>query len=74
MAFQEMYFLRGGFFMDVQDSDITDPISPDDDSLDRFNEFRFGAGIKVMNLAIDYAWQDIENLESVHRIAASYAF
>jgi hypothetical protein len=73
-AYDEMFFLRGGFFADMDKSDIEDPIDPDDPALDRFTEFRFGAGFKYMNLGVDYAWQDLEDLESVHRIAVSYGF
>jgi hypothetical protein len=73
-AYDEMFFVRGGFFADTDKSELVDPVTPDDPALDRFNELRFGAGVKYMNLAIDYAWQDLEDLESVHRIGVSYAF
>jgi hypothetical protein len=73
VAYNEMFFVRGGFFMDMDKSDIEDPIAPDDDALDRYTEFRFGAGVRVKNLAVDYAWQDIEALGSVHRIGVSLA-
>jgi hypothetical protein len=73
-AYDEMFFLRGGFFADMDESDIEDPIDPNDPALDRFKEFRFGAGFKYMNFAVDYAWQDLEDLESVHRLAVSYGF
>jgi len=71
-AYDEMLFLRGGFFMDMDKSKIKDPITPNDNALDRFMEFRLGAGVKVKNLTVDYAWQDIESLGSVHRFAVSY--
>jgi len=70
-AYNEMFFLRGGLFFDMDKSEIKDPITPNDDALDRYKEFRFGAGIKVRNLAVDYAWQDIESLGAVHRFAVS---
>jgi hypothetical protein len=73
-AYAERFFLRGGFFMDMDKSDIPDPVTPNDDALDRYMEFRFGAGIKWQNLGVDYAWQSLENLESVHRIGLSYGF
>lgn len=73
-AYDEMFFLRGGWFMDVDKSDIEDPINPGDDALDRFMEFRFGAGFSMKNLAVDYAWQDVESLESVHRFAVVLKF
>jgi hypothetical protein len=73
-AYDEMVFLRGGFFMDMDKSDIPDPVNPNDDSLDRFMELRLGAGVKISNIVVDYAWQDLENLESLHRFAASYSF
>lgn len=71
LAYDEMFFLRGGFFVDTEKSKIRDPITPNDDALDRFREFRFGAGVKVRNLVVDYAWQDLESLGSVHRFAVS---
>lgn len=74
LAYDEMFFLRGGWFMDMDKSDIVDPVNPDDDALDRFMEFRFGAGFSMQNLAIDYAWQDVESLESVHRFAVVLKF
>ncbi|KPJ61490.1 MAG: hypothetical protein AMJ46_02105 [Latescibacteria bacterium DG_63] len=73
VAYEEMFFVRGGFFMDMDESDIVDPVNPDDEALDRFMEFRFGAGVKVSNFTVDYAWQDIESLGSVHRFAVSIA-
>jgi hypothetical protein len=73
-AYDEMFFLRGGWFMDMDKSDLEDPIAPNDDALDRFMEFRFGAGFSLENLAFDYAWQDIEALESVHRFAVVLKF
>jgi hypothetical protein len=73
-AYDEMFFIRGGFFMDMDKSDIPDPVNPDDTALDRFNELRFGAGVKLSNFNVDYAWQDLEDLESVHRIGVSAAF
>jgi hypothetical protein len=69
-----MFFLRGGFFMDMDKSDIEDPVDPDDNALDRFMEFRFGAGFKISNLKLDYAWQNVEALGSVHRFALGFAF
>lgn len=74
LAYDEMFFLRGGFFMDMDKSDIEDPVDPSDDALDRFMEFRFGAGFKISNLKLDYAWQDVEALGSVHRFALGFAF
>lgn len=68
-AYDEMFFLRGGFFMDMDKSGVEDPVDPGDDALDRFMEFRFGVGFIVSNVTVDYAWQDIEALESVHRFA-----
>jgi hypothetical protein len=73
IAYDEMFFVRGGFFRDMDKSDIADPVDPDDEALDRFSEFRFGAGVKVSNFTVDYAWQDIESLGSVHRFAVSVA-
>ena len=69
--YDDMLFLRGGIFMDMDQSDLEDPIAPGDDSLDRFMEYRFGVGFSYANVVVDYAWQDIENLEGVHRIALS---
>jgi hypothetical protein len=70
-AYNEMLFLRGGLFMDMDVSSIDDPVNPNDDALDRFMEFRFGAGVKVSNFTVDYAWQDVEALGTVHRVAVS---
>jgi len=72
LAYNEMLFLRGGFFMDMDKSKVPDPVNRDDKALDRFNEFRFGAGVKVSNFTIDYAWQDVESLGSVHRVGVSF--
>jgi hypothetical protein len=72
-AYDEMFFVRGGFFMDMDKSDIEDPVDPGDEALDRFMEFRFGAGIRISNVMVDYAWQDIEALGSVHRFAVGFA-
>jgi hypothetical protein len=72
LAYNEMLFLRGGFFMDMDKSKVPDPVDPDDKALDRFNEFRFGAGVKLSNFTIDYAWQDVESLGSVHRVGVSF--
>lgn len=71
-AYDEMFFLRGGFFMDMDESEVEDPIDPDDEALDRFMEFRFGAGFHISNIVVDYAWQDIESLGSVHRFAVGF--
>jgi hypothetical protein len=73
-AYDEMFFVRGGFFMDMDKSNVPDPINPGDDALDRFMEFRFGAGFSMKNVALDYAWQDVEALESVHRFAVVLKF
>ncbi|MFZ1947243.1 MAG: PorV/PorQ family protein [bacterium] len=73
-AYNEMFFLRGGFFFDMDKSDVADEVNPDDDALDRYNEFRFGGGVMMNGVGVDYAWQSIENLESVHRIALRYSF
>lgn len=73
-AYDEMFFVRGGFFMDMDTRDVTDAIDPDDDALDRFWEVRFGAGVKVSNIMVDYAWQDIEALGSVHRFGLGFVF
>ena len=70
-GYDDMLFLRGGYFMDMDESELEDPVDPGDDSLDRFMEYRFGAGFHYANVTVDYAWQDIENLEGVHRIALS---
>lgn len=70
-SYDDMLFLRGGYFMDMDKSDLEDPIDPGDDSLDRYMEYRFGAGFHYANVTVDYAWQDVENLEGVHRIALS---
>lgn len=72
-AYDEMFFLRGGFFMDMDKSEVEDPLIAGDDALDRFMEFRFGAGFKISNVAVDYAWQDVEALGSVHRFALRLA-
>ena len=71
-AYDEMFFVRGGFFMDMDESDVEDPIDPGDKALDRFMEFRFGAGFRISNIMLDYAWQDIESLGSVHRFAVGF--
>ena len=68
-AYDEMFFVRGGFFLDMDERDTEDAVDPGDDALDRFMEFRFGAGVRISNIIVDYAWQDIENLGSVHRFA-----
>lgn len=73
-AYHEMFFLRGGFFMDMDKSDIADPVDPNDAALDRYMEFRFGAGFNISNLQLDYAWQDIEALGSVNRLAVGFRF
>lgn len=73
-AYGEMFFLRGGFFIDMDKSEVADPVDPNDDALDRYKEFRFGGGVMVNNLAFDYAWQTIESLESVHRLGLRYSF
>jgi len=72
LAYNEMLFLRGGFFVDMDKSKIHDPITPNDEALDRFNEFRFGAGVKVRNFTVDYAWQDVKALGNVHRFGVSF--
>jgi hypothetical protein len=74
-AYDEMFFVRGGFFMDMDksDTDVDELIDPDDETLDRFMEFRFGAGVRISNVMVDYAWQDIETLGSVHRFAVGFA-
>ncbi len=71
-AYDEMFFLRGGIFMDMDTSEFEDPVNPDDEALDRFMEFRFGVGFKISNAVVDYAWQDVEALGSVHRFALSF--
>jgi len=58
--------------MDMGNSEISDPVDPNDDALDKFNESRFGAGVRVSNLTIEYAWQNVEDLGSVHRIGVSF--
>lgn len=73
-GYDEMFFLRGGYFMDMDKSDIEDDVNAGDDALDRFMEFRFGAGVHYGNVTVDYAWQDVEALESVHRFAAGFSF
>jgi hypothetical protein len=72
-AYDEMFFVRGGFFMDVDERNTDEAIDPGDDALDRFMEFRFGAGVRISNVMVDYAWQDIEDLGSVHRFAVGFA-
>ena len=72
-AYDEMFFVRGGFFMDMDERSTEDAIDPGDDALDRFMEFRFGAGVRISNVMVDYAWQDIENLGSVHRFAVGFS-
>jgi hypothetical protein len=74
LAYNEMFFLRGGFFFDMDKSDVPDPVDPNDDALDRYTEFRFGGGVMVDGLGVDYAWQSIESLEGVHRIGVRYSF
>ncbi len=71
-AYDEMFFVRGGFFMDMDKSEVEDPIDPGDEALDRFMEFRFGAGFRISNVMVDYAWQDIESLGNVHRFAVGF--
>jgi len=74
-AYDEMFFVRGGFFMDMDKSEaeVDELVDPDDSALDRFMEFRFGAGVKISNVMVDYAWQDIEDLGSVHRFAVGFS-
>jgi hypothetical protein len=74
-AYDEMFFVRGGFFMDVDrsEAELDELVDPEDDALDRFMEFRFGAGVRISNVMVDYAWQDIEALGSVHRFAVGFA-
>ena len=72
IAYNEMLFLRGGFFMDMDKTEVVDPVNPDDEALDRFKEFRFGAGVKVSSFTVDYAWQDVESMGSVHRVGVSF--
>jgi len=74
LAYHEMFFVRGGFFMDMDKSDIEDPVDPGDDALDRYMEFRFGAGFNISNFKLDYAWQDVEALGNVHRFAVGFKF
>jgi hypothetical protein len=74
LAYEEMFFLRGGLFFDMDKSDIADPVSPGDDALDRFMEFRFGFGFCISNAKVDYAWQDVEALGNVHRFAVGFKF
>jgi hypothetical protein len=73
-AYMEKFFLRGGFFMDMDKSSIRDPIDPNDPALDRYREFRAGAGVKLGSLTLDYAWQNLKDLESVHRFGLSFGF
>jgi hypothetical protein len=73
-AYNEMLFLRGGFFFDMDKSDVEDPVDPDDSALDRYYEVRWGGGLRYMNFEVDYAWQNLEDLEAVHRIALTYTF
>jgi len=74
LAYDEMFFLRGGFLMDMDKSAIEDPVDPSDDALDRYTEFRFGVGFNISNVKLDYAWQDVEALGSVHRFALGFRF
>jgi hypothetical protein len=71
-AYDEMVFLRAGYFVDMDVSDIEDEVNPNDEALDRYYEFRFGAGAMISRFAVDYAWQDIRGLESVHRFSLGY--
>jgi hypothetical protein len=71
-AYDEMFFLRGGFMMDMDEREVEDPLNQGDDALDRFMEFRFGAGASFSNVTVDYAWQDIDGLEGVHRFALGF--
>jgi hypothetical protein len=73
-AYMERFFLRGGFFFDVDKSSVKDPITPNDAALKRYKEFRAGAGVRLRNIALDYAWQSLSDLESVHRFGLSYGF
>jgi hypothetical protein len=74
LAYEEMFFLRGGFFFDMDKSKIPDPVDPNDAALDRFMEFRFGVGFNISNVKVDYAWQDVEALGNVHRFAVGFRF
>lgn len=73
-AYDEMFFLRAGYFTDVESPVSREGDDPDDSALDRYWEFRFGAGVDVSNFKVDYAWQSIEDLEDVHRFSLGYSF
>jgi hypothetical protein len=67
-----MFFLRAGFFFDMDTRDTTGEVDPNDEALKRYYEFRFGVGAMVSNFAVDYAWQDIRGLENVHRFSLGF--
>jgi len=73
-AYDEMFFLRAGYFTDVESPETREGDDSDDSALNRYWEFRFGGGVIISNFVIDYAWQDIEDLESAHRFSLGYSF
>ena len=73
-AYDEMVFLRAGYLTDVESPEIREGDSSSDSALNRYWEFRFGAGVNISNFVIDYAWQSIEDLEDVHRFSLGYSF
>jgi hypothetical protein len=72
-GYDEMFFLRGGFFMDMDKSEVDDPGIAGDEALDRFMDFRFGAGFKISNVVVDYAWQDLADLGTIHRFSLGFS-
>jgi hypothetical protein len=73
-GYDEMFFLRAGYFTDVESPTIREGDSSSDSALNRYWEFRFGVGVDVSNFKIDYAWQSIEDLEDAHRFSLGYSF
>lgn len=73
-GFDEMFFLRAGYFTDVESPKTREGDSKDDSALDRYWEFRFGAGVNLSGFTVDYAWQSLEDLEDVHRFSLGYSF
>jgi len=73
-AYDEMFFLRGGFFTDVESPETREGDDSGDSALDRYWEYRFGGGVIISNFSVEYAWQSIEDLEDAHRFSLGYSF
>ncbi|MGD8628809.1 MAG: PorV/PorQ family protein [bacterium] len=73
-AYDEMFFLRAGYFTDVESPETREGDDSNDSALDRYWEFRFGGGVNINNFVVDYAWQTLEDLEDAHRFSLGYSF